>query len=157
MNRKSLTIIAVVVLLAAAASVYAATKYFYLGNDLNTEITLSKGELAALQLTAYYNNTGALTGKLMRQGVRAMLGPMSLDVLVDTVAQESWPVHAGGTEFSISDGELMLAYMEAGEIVLGWIGRYFPGIDPRAVNIVFTIKGYMVGSYQQGKFTLKKQ
>ena len=39
--------------------------------------------------------------------------------------------------------------------VLGWVNRYFPNISPRAVNIIFTIKGFVVGTYQQGKFTLQ--
>jgi hypothetical protein len=139
-----------------AGAAIASTKYFYLSSDLNSDVSLSKGEFAALQLTAYYNNTGSLTSRLVRQSVRAMLGPMSLDVLVDTFVQESWPVHKGGTEFSISDAELMLAYMEAGEVVLGWVGRYFPDISTRAVNIIFTIKGFKLGVYQQGKFTIQK-
>lgn len=155
MNKRILAGILVAVSLVAALSAYAATRYFYLSDDLNTETTLSKGELAALQLTAYYNNTGALTSKLIRQSLRALLGPMSLDVVVDTVAQESWPAHLGGSQFSVSDGEVMLAYMEAGEAVLGWVNRYFPNISPRAVNIIFTIKGFVVGTYQQGKFTLQ--
>ncbi|HOA14952.1 MAG TPA: hypothetical protein PLT03_03875 [Bacillota bacterium] len=155
MSKRLLAGILLAASLVAALSAYAATRYFYLSDDLNTEITISKGELAALQLTAYYNNTGALTSKLVRQSLRAMLGPMSLDVIVDTLAQESWPAHKGGSQFSVSDGEVMLAYMEAGDTVLTWVNRYFPNINPRAVNIVFTIKGFMVGTYQQGKFTLQ--
>lgn len=155
MNRRNIAALVLAILIVAGAAV-ASTKFFYLSSDLNTEVSLTKGELAALQLTAYYNNTGSLTSRLVRQSVRAILGPMSLDVFVDTYAQDSWPVHKGGTEFSISDAEVIMAYMEAGETVLGWVFRYFPDISTRAVNVVFTIKGFKLGVYQQGKFILEK-
>lgn len=157
MNKKLVTWVLIISSLTVALTAYAATRFFYLSDELNKEVSLSKGELAALQLTAYYNNTGALTSKLMRQSLRAMLGPLSLDVIVDTVAQESWPAHKGGSSFNVSDGEVMLAYMEAGEVVLSWVNRYFPNINARAVNIVFTIKGFVIGTYQQGKFTLQSK
>lgn len=147
---------AIVALLIMAGAAYAANKYFYLTDQLNTETTLTKGELGALQLTAYYNNTGALTSKLVRQSLRAYLNSLSLDVFVDTAVQDSWPVHTGGSAFSISDAELSIAYIEAGEVVLGWVNRYFPDINIRAVNIVFTIKGFKLGTYQQGKFTIQR-
>ena len=156
MCRRLVTLAVLACMLFAAATACGATKYFYLGQDLNTDITLTKGELAALQLTAYYNNTGALTGKLMRQSLRAMLGSMSLDVFVDTLVQEGWPVYKYGAEFTVSDGEVMLAYIEAGDVVLGWVNKYFPNISPGAVNIVFTVRGFKIGSYKQGKFTIQR-
>ncbi|HNZ08718.1 MAG TPA: hypothetical protein PLI88_02825 [Bacillota bacterium] len=156
MRRRLVTLVVLSIMLFAAINACGATKYFYLGQDLNTDITLTKGELAALQLTAYYNNTGALTGKLVRQSLRAMLGSMSLDVFVDTVVQEGWPVYKSGTQFTVSDAELMLAYIEAGDVVLGWVNKYFPNISPSAVNIVFTVKGFQIGTYKQGKFTLQR-
>lgn len=152
--RKAAAALMAILVLAGAA--YAANKYFYLSDQLNTEVTMTKGELGALQLTAYYNNTGSLTSKLVRQSVRAYLNSLSLDVFVDTAVQDSWPVHTGGSSFSISDAELSLAYIEAGEVVLGWVNRYFPDINIRAVNIVFTIKGFKLGTYQQGKFAIQR-
>lgn len=147
---------AIIVIIALAGAAIASNRYFYLSDHLNTDVTMTKGELGALQLTAYYNNTGALTSKLVRQSLRAYLNSLSLDVFVDTAVQESWPVHTGGSAFSISDAELSLAYIEAGEVVLGWVNRYFPDINIRAVNIIFTIKGFKMGTYQQGKFTIQR-
>jgi hypothetical protein len=155
-NRRIAGAIALAVVLCAVGMALGSTKYFYLSTDQNTDVTLTKGELAALQLTAYYNNTGSLTSRLIRQSLRAFLGSMSLDIIVDTVVQESWQVSKGGADFAVSDGEVMLAYMEAGDMVLSWVHRYFPDIQPKAVNIVFTIKGFKVGVYQQGKFTIEK-
>ena len=147
---------AIIAIIALAGVAVAANRYFYLSDQLNTDVTMTKGELGALQLTAYYNNTGALTSKLVRQSLRAYLSSLSLDVFVDTAVQDSWPVHTGGSSFSISDAELSLAYIEAGEVVLGWVNRYFPDINIRAVNIIFTIKGFKMGTYQQGKFTIQR-
>lgn len=155
MNHKRITVI-LALLIMLLGTAYAATRYFYLSDDLNKEITVSKGELGALQLTAYYNNTGALTSKLVRQGLRAYLNSLSLDVFVDTAVQDTWPVHIGGSSFSISDAELSLAYIEAGEAVLVWVNRYFPDINVRAVNVIFTVKGFKLGTYQQGKFTIQR-
>ena len=147
---------AIIVIIALAGVAIAANKYFYLSDQLNTDVTMTKGELGALQLTAYYNNTGALTSKLVRQSLRAYLNSLSLDIFVDTAVQDSWPVHTGGSSFSRSDAELSLAYIEAGEVVLGWVNRYFPDVNIRAVNIVFTIKGFKMGTYQQGKFAIQR-
>lgn len=147
---------AIIAIIALAGVAVAANRYFYLSDQLNTDVTMTKGELGALQLTAYYNNTGALTSKLVRQSLRAYLNSLSLDIFVDTAVQDSWPVHTGGSSFSISDAELSLAYIEAGEVVLGWVNRYFPDINIRAVNIIFTIKGFKMGTYQQGKFTIQR-
>ena len=130
--------------------------YYYLPEEYNAAAQISVAEFAALRLTAYYNSPGALTSKLVRQSVRCFLGEHYIDLFVDTLTQTSWDAHVGAARFSVSDAEVMRAYSEAGAVATQWLALFFPDVDPARFRVIFTIKGYEVGIYTQGRFTLSR-
>lgn len=142
--------------LLVTVPVGAASTYYYLPDALNAEEKISAAEMAALKLTAYYNCSGNLTSKLVRQSVRCFLGSDSVDLFVDTLPQTGWNVHMGGAKFSCPDAEVARAYAEAGAVAMDWLVRFFPGVPAPNMRVVFTIKGYQIGTYTQGKFTIAR-
>lgn len=126
----------------------------YITTYLEQEIKISMADYAALSLTSYYNNTAALTDKLIRQSVRCILGESTVDIFVDTITQDIWDKYKLGEGFDVSDEEVIKAYYDAAQIVNGWVKKYFYDIDMDYVRIVFTIQGYLVGIYQFGEFTI---
>jgi len=115
---------------------------------------MSVAELAAIRVTAYYNCPGALTTRLVRQSARCFLGPTSIDLFVDTRTQPEWDTHLGAARFSVSDAEVAAAYGEAGAVATEWLTRFFPGVAPGSMRVIFTVKGYQIGIYSTGRFTI---
>ncbi len=138
-------------LLAGAGSANAAPLP-YLPQALAEEARLSVAELAAIRVTAYYNCPGSLTNKLVRQSARCFLGPTSVDLFVDTRTQPGWDTHLEGASFSVGDAEVATAYAEAGAVAADWLTRFLPGVSPRSMRVVFSIKGYQIGIYTAGRF-----
>jgi hypothetical protein len=126
----------------------------YLSEALNQEAKMSVAELAAIRVTAYYNCPGALTTRLVRQSARCFLGPTSIDLFVDTRTQPEWDTHLGAARFSVSDAEVAAAYGEAGAVATEWLTRFFPGVAPGSMRVIFTVKGYQIGIYSTGRFTI---
>lgn len=126
----------------------------YLSETLNQEAKISVAELAAIRVTAYYNCPGTLTTRLVRQSARCFLGPTSIDLFVDTRAQPGWDTHLGAASFSVSDAEVAAAYAEAGAVATEWLTRFFPGVAPQSMRVIFTVKGYQIGIYSADRFTV---
>ncbi len=126
----------------------------YLPEAFNEEAKVSVAELAAIRVTAYYNCPGTLTARLVRQSARCYLGPASIDLFVDTRTQPEWDAHLGGASFRVSDAEVAAAYAEAGAVAMDWLGRFFPGVAPESMRVIFTVKGYQIGVYSAGRFTI---
>ncbi len=128
----------------------------YLPEAFNQEAKVSVAELAAIRVTAYYNCPGTLTTKLVRQSARCFLGPTSIDLFVDTRTQPGWDTHLGAASFSVSDFEVAAAYAEAGAVAMDWLARFFPGVSPESMRAIFSVKGYQVGVYSAGRFTISR-
>ena len=126
----------------------------YLPEALNQEAKMSVAELAAIRVTAYYNCPGTLTTRLVRQSARCFLGSASIDLFVDTRTQPGWDTHLGAAGFSVSDAEVAAAYAEAGAVATDWLTRFFPGVSPQSMRVIFTVKGYQIGIYTAGRFTI---
>lgn len=126
----------------------------YLSEALNQEARISVAELAAIRVTAYYNCPGTLTTRLVRQSARCFLGAASIDLFVDTRTQPGWDTHLGAAGFSVSDAEVAAAYAEAGAVATEWLTRFFPGVSPQSMRVIFTVKGYQIGIYSAGRFTI---
>lgn len=126
----------------------------YVTTYLGQQVSISMADYAALSLTAYYNNTAAMTDKLIRQSVRCVLGDSTVDIFVDTITQDEWDTYVLGEGFSAPDEEVVQAYWDAAQVVNGWVQKYFYDIDMDYVRIVFTVKGYLVGIYQFGEFSI---
>lgn len=126
----------------------------YLPNSLNEIVPITAGQLSALTVTAYYNAPGALTPRIMRQSVRCFLGPESVDLFVDTLAQPTWDEYVIGTQFSVTDSEVTEAYAEAGAVAMAWLRRYFPGVPDASMRVIFSVKGHQIGIYKQGVFAI---
>lgn len=143
-------------ILASSSAEVGAVSYQYLPKGLNEPLEITFGEFAAVRLTAYYNCPGNLTSKLMRQSVRCYLGPESVDLFVDTICQPSWDTHIGDARFSVGDDEVAGAYQEAGPVPMTWLTRFFPGTPEDRMRVIFMIRGYQIGIYQNGKFTIAR-
>ncbi|MCR4425365.1 MAG: hypothetical protein NUW23_04135 [Firmicutes bacterium] len=154
--RTSVAVLAAVAVALALAGLAGAAVYPYLPDSFNQPANLSVAEFAAVRLTAYYNCPGALTTKLMRQSVRCFLGPTSVDLFVDTLTQPTWDVYIAGTNFTVSDSEIAAAFEEAAAAPMTWLTRFFPGVPQESMRVIFSIKGFQVGIYQGGRFTLTR-
>ena len=128
----------------------------YLSEALNQEAKISVAELAAIRVTAYYNCPGTLTTRLVRQSARCFLGSTSIDLFVDTRTQPGWDTHLGAANFGVSDTEVAAAYAEAGAVATEWLTRFFPGVAPQSMRVIFTVKGYQIGIYSAGRFVVAR-
>jgi len=140
--------------LRADAGSAEAASLPYLSEALNQEAEISVAELAAIRVTAYYNCPGSLTTRLMRQSARCFLGSTSIDLFVDTRTQPGWDTHLGAANFSVSDSEVAAAYTEAGAVATEWLTRFFAGVSPQSMRVIFTVKGYQIGIYSAGRFAI---
>lgn len=147
---------AVVPDLGGGAGSATAASLPYLSEALSQEAKVSVAELAAIRVTAYYNCPGTLTTRLVRQSARCFLGPASIDLFVDTRTQPGWDTHLGAANFSVSDAEVAAAYAEAGAVATEWLTRFFPGVVPHSMRVIFTVKGYQIGIYSAGQFTIAR-
>ncbi len=128
----------------------------YLPEALSQEAKVSVAELAAMRVTAYYNCPGTLTTRLVRQSARCFLGTTSIDLFVDTRTQPGWDTHLGAASFGVSDAEVAAAYAEAGAVAMEWLARFFPGVSPQNMRAIFSVKGYQIGVYSAGRFTIAR-
>ena len=140
--------------LGGGAGYAEAASLPYLSEALNQDAKISVAELAAIRVTAYYNCPGNLTTKLVRQSARCFLGSTSIDLFVDTRTQPGWDTHLGAASFSVSDAEVAAAYTEAGAVAMEWLSRFFPGVSPQSMRVIFTVKGYQIGIYSAGRFAI---
>ena len=145
---------AVVPHFGAGAGSAEAASLPYLPEALSQEAKMSVAELAAIRVTAYYNCPGNLTTRLVRQSARCFLGSTSIDLFVDTRTQPGWDTHLGAASFSVSDAEVAAAYTEAGAVAMEWLSRFFPGVSPQSMRVIFTVKGYQIGIYSAGRFAI---
>lgn len=79
-----------------------------------------------------------------------------ISVVVDTITQPIWNYYIGTGKFSVSDREIRLAYIEAGnyiqkEIIIPQLNILFDKYD---LNIIFTMKGYSIGTWTNGDMKL---
>ena len=151
-TRKLAAVLAFLIVLSVPIATCAAPSY--LPNAYNGTVTLTYADYYALVLTAYYNNTGVMTDKLIKHSFWCVVGESSIDVVVDTMVSDSWKVYSSGGVFTASDREVRLAYQDAGDYIMKIVLEQFTGVTNQDVRIIFRIEGYLVGVYQGGIFAL---
>ena len=151
-NRRLAAILTVLIVFSVPMASYAAPSY--LPNAYNGTVTLTYADYYALVLTAYYNNTSAMTDKLIKTSFWCVIGESSIDIVVDTMVSDNWNVYSSGGVFTASDREVRLAYQEAGDYIMKIVLEQFVGVTNQDVRIIFRIEGYLVGVYQGGIFAL---
>ena len=122
----------------------------------------NKIDWAIVAMNAETNTAGYLSDKLVKTVFNSRYtwnqakSTYEVSVQVNTETQPIWNNYLGTGRFSVSDREVKQAYQEAAAYVITTLGRYLDQVMPNGYSpiINFTIKGYSVGTWRDGEFTL---